>query len=225
MSVDSFTFSDHKSRDLYHEKAMQLTVGLRSSFIRYRQAKRTMQTQGLDIDNKAYYNLIRSTGRKTPQEQLALALKTAELKGFHVRCLKKYVVKNDVRKNQVIEHYFFCNADQIRYARRFVSNFIIQTDATFNINHLNMPLSVLVGIINTFRSFAVAYCFVSSKSIEVFIFISSCIRDLIFHDDCPRPKIMLSDFSAELLSAMTKGEKIKPKLDAVGSEINLQLCS
>ncbi len=195
MILDSFVFSNHKDRDPYREKTMQLTTSLRSSFIKYKQTQRIMKTQRLDITSKEYYNLIKFIDKKISQEQLTLILKTVELKNFHVRCLKKYVMKNDVRKHQVIELFFFCNTLQIRFARRFVSDFVIQTDATFNTNHLNMPLSVLMSITNTVKSFAVAYCFVSSESIEVFIFINSCIRDLIFHDDCSESAVMLGDFS------------------------------
>jgi hypothetical protein len=184
-----------------------------------------MQTQRLNINDKKYYNLIRFIDKKTSQEKLTLILKTAKLKSFHVQCLKKYVVKNDVRKHQVIEHFFICNADQIRFARRFVSDFLIQTDATFNTNHLNMSLSVLMSITNTVKTFAVTYCFVSSESVEVFTFINCCIRDLTFHDDCSESAIRMRNFSTELSSTMTEKKKMKLKLDAVESEIQLQLCS
>ena len=36
-----------------------------------------------------------------------MTLDTLENKGFHIRCLKKYLVENDVRKRQVIEAFFF----------------------------------------------------------------------------------------------------------------------
>ncbi len=113
-------------------------------------------------------------------------------------------MENEVRTHQVIEHFFFfCNGDQIRFVRRFVSGFVIQTDATFNINHLNMPLSVLIGVTNIFKTFSVAYCFVTSESVEVFSFINAYVRDLIFHDNCLGPSVMLGDFSTGLASAMT----------------------
>ncbi len=134
-------------------------------------------------------------------------------------------MKNNVRKHQLIEHFFFCNADQIRFARRFVCDFVIQTNATFNTNQLNMFLSVLISITNTVKSFAVTYCFVNSESVEMFIFINCCIRDLLFHDDCPESAIMLKDFSTELSLTMTQKKEMKLKLDALDSEIQLQLCS
>lgn len=57
--------------------------------------------------------------------------------------------------------FFFCSPKQIEMARRFVNSFVIQTDATFNTNELNMALSILVGVTNTMVSFPVAYTFIS----------------------------------------------------------------
>lgn len=125
MILNPFVFSEHRCRDLSHEEVIQLNLGLRTAFIKFKQVKRIMQTQRLNIDLKTFYNLIRLTSRKTSQEQLNLALKILKLEDFHVRYLKKYVVENEVRKHQVIEHFFFCNTNQIRYARRFVFGFVI----------------------------------------------------------------------------------------------------
>ncbi len=99
MISDSFVFSKHRYRDLVHEEVMQLSLGLRIAFIKFKQVKRIMQTQGFSINIKTYYNLLRSIDKKISQEQQILALKSLELEEFHVRCLKKYVVKNDVRKH------------------------------------------------------------------------------------------------------------------------------
>ena len=237
MAPDPFAFPQYRDRDPSHEKAMQLGLSLVESNAKFRQAKQTLQAQGLNMDTKTYYNLIRSTGKKTSEEQLSLALRTLELEGFHVRCLKKYVVENRVRKQQVIDHFFFCNPKQIQYARRFVSGFAVQTDATFNTNHLNMPLSSLVGTTNTAKTFTMAYCFVTSKSTEAFSFINWCVQDLIFYDNCPGPAVMIGDFSAGLSSAMVHKQdmtmseagmevawRMEQELDSVGSKVKLQLC-
>ena len=58
MAPDSFVFSVHEFKDILRDKAIQIGQELRASFIKYRQAKRTMQTQGLKITSKEYYNLI-----------------------------------------------------------------------------------------------------------------------------------------------------------------------
>ncbi|MCJ1467533.1 hypothetical protein MMC07_006158 [Pseudocyphellaria aurata] len=61
MAPDPFAFPQHRNRDPSHEKAMQLGLSLVESNAKFRQAKRTLQAHGLNMDTKTYYNLIRST--------------------------------------------------------------------------------------------------------------------------------------------------------------------
>lgn len=113
LSPDPFVFREHKSKDICRDEAMQLGLGLRISSTKYNQAGGTMRTQGVTMTSKEYYNLTRSAGKRTPQEQLSLALKTLEMEGFHVRCLKKYSVVNNIKEKEIIEHFFFCHPMQI----------------------------------------------------------------------------------------------------------------
>lgn len=128
---------------------------------------------------KTYWNLVRSK-KLSSEEKIQVTLDTLEAKGFHLLCLKKYLVENNIRERQVIEAILFCSSEKIEMARRFVSGFLIQTDATFNTNELNMPLSILLGVTNTISSFPVAYTFISSESAEAFKFINACYKELFF---------------------------------------------
>ncbi len=89
---------------------------------------------------------------------------TLKSKGFHIRCIKKYLVEGNVRQRRIIGVFFFCSPEQIEMALRFASSFVIQKNATYNTNELNMPLSILVGVTNTMASFPVAYTFISFES-------------------------------------------------------------
>lgn len=133
-----------------------------------------------------------------------MTLDTLESKSFHIRCLKKYLVEENVRQRQVIEAFLFCSPEQIEMGRIFVSNFVVQTDARFNTNELNMPLSILVGITNTMSSFPLAYTFISSESAEAFKFVNACYKENFFWDDCPGAAVMLGDFSLGLSAAMVR---------------------
>ena len=93
-----------------------------------------------------------------------------------------------------------------------MGGFLLETDATFNTNKLNLPLSVFVGITNTDLSFPVAYCYITSKSAECFTFIIECMKELIFYDDCPGPGVILGDFAAGLTVAMQRKAKA-PAID------------
>jgi hypothetical protein len=78
--------------------------------------------------------LTRKEGKTklSPQEELALLVGHLERHGYHPRTRDEYVVKDGVREKKVVRDIFFMSDDQIRMARRFVSGFIYETDATFN---------------------------------------------------------------------------------------------
>lgn len=118
--------------------------------------------------------------------------------------MEKYLIEHNTRQRRVVEQFFFCNEEQICLARQFVSGYLIETDATFNTNQLNLPLSTLVGVTNTMQTFTVAYCYITLESAESFLFLFECMRDLIFYDKCPGPGVIFGDFAAELAAAMTK---------------------
>ena len=65
---------------------------------------------------------------------------------------------------------------------------MIQTNAKFNTNQLNLPISALVGKLNTQQILHIAYCLISFKLTEAFAFNTRCMKDLFFYSDCLSPK-------------------------------------
>ena len=90
-------------------------------------------------------------------------------------------------------------------ARIFVSCFIYETDATFNINELRMPLSILVGVLNTGKTFPFAFCFITSETTTSFEFMEDQLNSLFFHN-CPRLQVICGDFAKVLASAIARRE-------------------
>ena len=88
-------------------------------------------------------------------------------------------------------------------ARRFVSGFLYETDATFNTNTRRLPLSVMVGIDNTGHTFPMAFMFITSESAKSFKFANECLTDLCFYN-CPQPSLICGDFSKGLGAAVAK---------------------
>lgn len=124
---------------------------------------------------------------------------------MHILEAKRFHVEGNVRQKQVIEVFFFCSPEQVSKTRRFVGGFVMQTDATFNTNELNMPLSILLGVTNTLASFPVACCFTSSESADAFIFIHACCKEIFFFwDNCPGPEVILRNFSLGLSPVLAK---------------------
>jgi hypothetical protein len=64
-----------------------------------------------------------------------------------------------------------------------------------------MPLSVIVGIDNTSKTFLIAYCYITSKSAVSFKWIREQVTDLAFYD-CPKAAIICKDFSKGLRAAV-----------------------
>ena len=84
-----------------------------------------------------------------------------------------------------------------------MSEFLYETDATFNTNTRRLPLSVMVGIDNTGHTFPMAFMFITSESAKSFQFASKCLADLCFYD-CPQPSLICGDFSKGLGAAVMK---------------------
>jgi len=91
--------------------------------------------------------------------------------------------------------------EQIKLARRFVSDFMYKTNATFNTNILKLLLSVVVGIDNTRSTFLVAFCYITSELAVSFKWVTKQLTDLAFLD-CPKPALIISNFSKGLSAAV-----------------------
>lgn len=89
------------------------------------------------------------------------------------------------------------------------------------------------------QTFTVAYCFITSKSAESFLFIFKCLQDLIFHDKCSGPGVIFSDFAAGLAAAMLKKRsqtldrnvalniawEVSQAMNSVNTDCVLQICT
>jgi hypothetical protein len=104
---------------------------------------------------------------------------------------------------------------QIRQARRFVSGFCYKTDATFNTNNLNLPLTVMVGIDNTGCTFPIGFVYITTESAKSFQFIDKQLTDLVFYD-CPKPQVIIGDFTKGLSATISK-KAIRDKIESGAS--------
>ena len=101
----------------------------------------------------------------------------------------------------MIKDLFWMSPEQIKMARQFVSNFMYETDATFNTNCLKLPLSIMVGIDNCGKTFPIAYCYITSESAASFKFVAEQLTDLVFYD-CPEAVVIVGDFFKGLGAAV-----------------------
>jgi hypothetical protein len=88
--------------------------------------------------------------------------------GFYSRTQEEYIIKNSIRTKRIIRDIFFILDEQIYIARRFMSGFLYETNATFNTNTRRLPLSIMVRIDNIGHMFPIAFMFITTKSAKSF---------------------------------------------------------
>ena len=86
---------------------------------------------------------------------------------------------------------------QIQLARRFVSDMVAETDATFNTNEKRLLLQCFVGIDNTNSTFEFLQAFSTAESARNIRFILQVLQDYFFYD-CPGFAVLAGDFGTGL---------------------------
>ena len=178
---DPFHYTQHWKKKLGHAQAVALATAHRG-VISYTASAEILQKEGLELSNrKEFYNLERreEKGELTKQEELQLLLTHLDDEGLHPR-VRAETVEDGGSSQREIRDLFWMSSEQIKLARRFVSGFIYETDATFNTNSLKLPLSVMVGIDNTRATFPIAYCYITSESAASFKWIAEQLTKLAF---------------------------------------------
>jgi hypothetical protein len=97
---------------------------------------------------------------------------TLEKKGFiyKTRVKEKLDEKNRPIKRKLIQ-IWFTYRDQLKAAQRFISDWLLVIDGTFNTNKDRLPLFIAVGVLNSGLTFSVYFLYCPSKSDESLGFI------------------------------------------------------
>src|SRR5436305_2822188 len=200
---DPFQYHQHRDKKPGYAQAI-MTASSHRGLISYKESAFILRTDNLEIGRKEFYNLQWKEGKGTltRQDELQLILEVLDQEGIHVRFRDEYTLNPEgERIGRVIKDLFWMSPEQIKMARRFVSGFMYETDATFNTNCLKLPLSIMVGIDNCGKTFPIAYCYITSESAASFKFVAEQLTDLVFYD-CPEAAIIVGDFSKGLGAAV-----------------------
>ncbi len=98
----------------------------------------------------------------------------------------------DVLIQKNIKQIFLLNNYQRKLFKRFISDFMIKTDAIFNINALKMLLFMIVNVTNMTMIFSVCFSFVISEFEKTFNFFIQCMHEELFND-CLSSRIIIVD--------------------------------
>jgi len=110
----------------------------------------------LCLDRREFYNLQRKRGKAklTSQEEAQPIVTFLDDRDCHVEVDEAYILDNLRNEtDRVIQSIVWFTVEQLRLCRRFVSSFLLETDATFNKECRRLLLYNLVGIDNCGKTF------------------------------------------------------------------------
>ena len=201
----------HKNKNSNKTKTKRFDKKLKKFNTKYKQINKTFRCHKLRLSKIKYQNLMRKMQKRISNEKFRYVLQMLENKNFHIRIQKQWYYNNNEKTHKKIQFFWFCNKKQIKLTRWFENETCIIIDTTFNTNDLLLFLSMLMIVTNIDINFFIAYCFVISKSIETFLFLYDCIKNLLFHDKCFDFVVLLNDFVVKLIVSMIKKRQVKIK--------------
>ena len=162
----------------------EMAISHRISIISYSASRRVLESEAfsLSLTSKQYYNLVRKMKPDENDPQTIAGLLAAlEDQGFiySTRVKEEVNTKGEVISRKLIQ-IWFTYPRLIEAARRFVSDFVLIIVGTFNTNKLKLPLLIAVGILNSGKTFPVAFEWCPGESRELFAFFWECINSYCF---------------------------------------------
>lgn len=142
------------------------------------------------IRRQAYYN--NGYNRNSAgQQQHVIDRNFSLLDLAKMHCYPRYTEvpsTNGKSPTRRLDASFFTTDEQVRQAKRFASNFLIQVDATFSTNSHKMPLISNIAVSNTGATFVLGLCFTRSENELDVSHNLRCMQDLMWNDCPPLPK-------------------------------------
>jgi len=204
MAINLLVYIEHKKSLSLYQPALKLGKSLRSAYISYSSARRVLEQTGFPFDRKSYYNLCHRTisAEKDEFAGLVVALEDA---GFMYECrMKEELNKSGQVVDTQLQQIWFAHPEQIRFAQRFIADWTLFIDGTFNTNARNLVLLVMAGITNCSKTFIAALSFARSESKLSFDFIFESLKKRIFYPPIPLPRVVLSDQATGMTASLSK---------------------
>jgi len=179
----------------------------RQQALPYSDSCRLINTEefGLVLSSRAYYNSIRKEipDRNKPHTIEALLLSLHD-QGFiyHTRVSEELDEEDQVIARKLTQ-LFFAHREQLEAAKRFVSDWLVVIDGTFNTNKDRLPLLVVVGVLNSGRTFPVCFSYCPSESAESIGFVWEALKlEVFIPGKVPPPRVVLGDWAAGLIKSV-----------------------
>jgi hypothetical protein len=164
INFNSFSFKVHETGTMECQTLIGQARKYRIGNLSYLEGQVLLEQehQGLILNQKTYYNLLRKKlGDANNPDTITALLKELQEAGIVYRTRTKDEVDANGRviKRKLIQIIFF-HREVIRFAWRFIAGKLLVVDGTFNTEKLRPPLLIGVGITNSGKTFpcASSYC-------------------------------------------------------------------
>ena len=118
---------------------------------------------------------------KEEPETIAGFLKALVDKGFIYK--NRVKIEEDLKGKEVgrkLIQIWFIHPRLMDITRRFVSDFILVIDGTFNTNKERLPLLIAVGVLNSEKTFPIAFSWCPSEDKVSYVFFWECLKEYGF---------------------------------------------
>ena len=195
-----------------YQTLLRVAVQHRQAVIPYSDSRRVLEAInkfGITLTSRQYYNSVRnSKGDKTALETIGGLLITLDEAGF------VYRTRIDIEENSQgqeirlkLIQIGFTHPSLIEATKKSVADFLCVIDGTFNTNNLRMPILIAVGVLNSGRTFPIAFSYCPSESKESYSLFWESLKAFCFTDICDGPatvppRVILGDQAGGILASV-----------------------
>ena len=186
----------------------------RQAIVSYQTSRRVIESMeefGINLTARQYYNTVKNAkGDKNAPETIGGLLIALEEADFVYRTRVDIEEDNFGREiARKLVQIWFTHPILLEATRRFVADWLCVIDGTFNTNNLRMPILIAVGILNSGKTFPIAFSFCPSESEESYSFFWECLKSYCFEKEdevtaAVPPRVILGDQAGGILASVPK---------------------
>lgn len=178
-------YPNHRKRFTQWQELIATGTAHRRAKVVYSNSRRILETEdfALHLSSKEFYNTLRKRSADKEDNKSLLGL-VHELQENNWHCEFRSEIREDEEGkvvNRKLIQVWFTHPKLMFYTQKFVSDFIIYIDGTFNTNQLKMPLLIAVGQLNSGRTFPIAFSWCPEEDEASYAFFWQCLKDYCFN--------------------------------------------
>ena len=205
---DPFEFPAHLKTSEEFKEALHQAKKHRQQVLSYSESRRLIDAEdfGVVVSSRDYYNSVRKeVPDKSKPRTIDALLVMLEENSFVFRTRVSIEEdKQGVAISRKLVQIWFAHRKQLEAAQRFVADWLIVIDGTFNTNEDRLPLLVVVGVLNNGQTFPVAFSYCPSESAESIGFVWESLKVECFTSNIPPPRVILGDWAGGLIASVPK---------------------